>query len=955
MSLLRRQHLLSAIQHVPIALLLGPSGYGKTVLMAQAAGESQQLPVRLDFREVEHDLRSLIEDLAASLETFAPEAAQAIEQANADRPLPAKRLARLLEHVPPLHFFLDHAERLTEETQAWLVTLIRHLPAQHRLMLAARHMSSAEVASLVAAQRIRVFGPEQLAFGDAEVLALAQTHQFENLAALEAQHGWPMGVALTVAGAYGHSAGDLIRALLSSLPPTFQLALPHLAPYDHWTPYLPAALNLPLPPDWLGVLINQRFPLQQQGGGVQPHEQVLTVLDEQLRLNRLQWQDSYRRAAEEARALGRPLQALTLLLHAEHTDEAVTMAEQVLPPLFRQGLFVAVRDSIKRLPQASLAASATLTEIYGLSLAETGQILAGAPYLQQLGQNPTTRPSVISYLTYIALLQARFQEGQALIEEAKGMWPQLKNNQKIAILIREGVIAREANLDREKALEKHLQALHLAEETHEEALIGSALIALNVTYLQLARSDEALAAALRACAIAERRGEFGHLPTPLLNAAVLHGTRDELDTSEALLKRALHIAEEQQTRTLTNIHFIMSGIHIKRGRLEDAATSLMKAVTYAQHSGRPDMEFLAQAVLGEVFYAQQQNAEGHRQVTLTESLLDHSPQLRQSGTMLNLLRFQQGRRAFAEHHYEEALSLFDDFPTNNGEMAEWAARTRLYTAQIHFEQGRLTEEDVSAFMSLHRPLLSRLYLTPDLPVVRPVLQEAVRRGWYADELADYAFGRSETRRRVFVRTLGRLELTVDGEPLPLTGASRARAQELLALMALLPPATSAELQRTLIGEERGDHRNALQTLRTSLAQATGIEQPVVQDEQRRYTFSGELDVRTDLDELRRATRLRNLMLIRRILGGGTDFLPGLDRPWAADLRDTEVPEALHAAYRVLGTEALERGALAEATTHFEAMQRLFPEADTLRTLIELYRGLGDPGRQQDFERDLARL
>ncbi|WP_232337787.1 hypothetical protein [Deinococcus arboris] len=460
---------------------------------------------------------------------------------------------------------------------------------------------------------------------------------------------------------------------------------------------------------------------------------------------------------------------------------------------------------------------------------------------------------------------------------------------------------------------------------------------------------------MRAYEIFDRLGQSGRLPIPLLNAAILHGTLDKVDEAEELLRRALSISEEQQTSTTTNIYFALGGVALKKAQFDEASTSFMKGIEQARLSNQPDMEFLSQALLSETARAQFQHTEADRQLALTESLLERHPQLTEIPTLTTLLRFQRGQRAWAQGDRDGALGFFHNYPTDSGELAEWAARARLYVAQIHFEQGRLEQAHLDAFMELHRQGKSRLYLNLDLPLLRPVLQEAVRRGWYADELADYAFGRSEARRRVFVRTLGRLELTVDGEPLPLTGASRARAQELLALMALLPPATSAELQRTLIGEDRGDHRNALQTLRTSLAQATGIEQPVVQDDQRRYTFSGELDVRTDLDELRRATRLRNLMLIRRILGGDTAFLPGLDRPWAADLRDTEVPEALHAAYRVLGTEALERGALAEAATHFETMQRLFPEADTLRTLIELYRGLGDPGRQQDFERDLARL
>ncbi|MBB5234183.1 ATP-binding protein [Deinococcus budaensis] len=939
-----------------VVLLLGPSGYGKTILMAQAA-ENAELCVPLNLLEVEGDAHALVEAMAEALSDRFPEVAHEIHTGNGERTLPARQTARLLGHLPPALILVDHAERLCADSETWLLELVRALPQQHRMIIAGRTLDSFEVPYLVATQHVRVIGPEQLAFDNHELHLLAsEAPHAPNSAALQHLHGWPLGVALAITGAYGQTAAELIRVLLRTLPRDLQRVLPHLAPYDTWTDSLPPSLGLEVPDNWLGTLLMARWPLLQNGqGGFNPHEVILGVLEEQLRRDTQEWQRAYRQAAERALAGDRPLHAFGLLLNADLVSEAAHLAERVVPTLMSRGQFLVMRQVLDRLPKEVTTGSPVLTRHYGIALIETEQLQAGMGYLQALAEAPGTRVQVLPALAHGMCLQARLLDAKALIEEAKGYLGQYGVEEQLELLSTEGNILRDIGHPRE-GLELLLKAARLAETNNAEKALGTAMIGLNASYLRLSKLDEAMNAVKKAHLIFERLGMVGRLPIPLLNAALLHAAKDELTPARDLLHRALNMAEEQQARSLTSVYFALGGICLKEGKTEEATGHLMKAVEHARVSGRPDRQYMAELILSEALRAQFQHVEADRHLGLAESLLELHPQIEENATLAGLIQFQQGQRAYAQGRGAEAASHFRAVPTETGEISEWAARAGLYRALIAHEQGTLGEEHIRAFMELHRQQQSRRYLYPDLAVTRPVLREAVRQGWFVPELQEFAFGQlQDQRHRLYIKTLGALTVTLNDEPLQLVGSNVTRAQELIALMALVPPATAGELQRILIGEKKGDHRNALSTLRQSLVRATGLPHPVVQDASRRYKYSDELDVRTDIDELRRAVRTRNILALRKLLGQGTEFLPGIDSAWAADLRETEIPEVLSDAYEVLGTEALERRAFTEALRYYEAVQHLNPAEHILRALIEIHRALGDTAKMQNTERELQVL
>lgn len=144
MKLIARKSLLTTLwqQNSPhVVLLLGPSGYGKTILMAQAA-EMANLCLCLDLREIEGDAHSLVEEIAEALSVVHPDIALELYEGNGEQTLAAKRAAKALSKLPPTLFLVDHAERLSADSETWLVDFIRSLPPQHRMLVAGRTLST---------------------------------------------------------------------------------------------------------------------------------------------------------------------------------------------------------------------------------------------------------------------------------------------------------------------------------------------------------------------------------------------------------------------------------------------------------------------------------------------------------------------------------------------------------------------------------------------------------------------------------------------------------------------------------------------------------------------------------------------------------------------------------------------------------------------------------------------
>ncbi|WP_139806448.1 hypothetical protein [Deinococcus hopiensis] len=173
-ALLTRPRLLQAIlgEETPrVTLLIAPSGYGKSVLLGQA-GAQVPAHVAVDLRETGGQVDALVQALIAGIQALNPALAESLQETQEGDRLTPQRAAAMLASLPPTLLTVDHAERLGPDGEAWLLGLVRHLPAPHRALVAARTLSTFEVPYLVATGTAGRLGPEQLALQSEELAAL---------------------------------------------------------------------------------------------------------------------------------------------------------------------------------------------------------------------------------------------------------------------------------------------------------------------------------------------------------------------------------------------------------------------------------------------------------------------------------------------------------------------------------------------------------------------------------------------------------------------------------------------------------------------------------------------------------------------------------------------------------------------------------------------------------------
>jgi len=919
-----------------MTLLLAPSGYGKSVLLTQLAQGAACLEVDLKNQGGQTD--ALIGALIEAVSNTDPAVAAQPLTSHREFPLTPKRFSGGVASLPALVLTFDHAERLSPEGAAWLLKFIQLLPVPHRAVIAARALTSFEVPYLVATGLVQVLGPEQLAFDRHNFAALGVG---EDAPESETLSGWPLGVMLRRAGAYGQRVEDLIAALLAALPADLQEELPRLAPYERWRPELPAALGVAFPARWLEVLVRERLPIiQNRDGSFRPHETLLEVLDAQLRRSVDTWRQAYEQAAAVGREQGSGLVSIRQLLHVGLVVPAAALAEETLPKLAARGQYRSVREVIGLFPGEAVDASPELKLLRGLALMETGEVRAGLVEFQQLAADPASRWKVLPALAHAAFLTSRLVDAQELVLEALKSESRYTLAQQLDLKGTLGNVLRDLG-DPEGGLKVLLDVARLSEQGSLPSSLAHTMVALNVAYLRLNRTGEALEAATRATVLYEQLDQTERLAVPLLNTAVLLGMQGDHRRAEALLRRALELAEAQRSRILTSIHYVLSDLLRAQGKLADATLHAVKAVDYARQSARSDRQFMAELLLSELHRQQQRSAEADRHVQLARQVFELHRELAESKLLVDLFAFHEGQVALAAGDLHTAETYFHQAPAGVGELQAYHARAALHLAEIARRRGTLNATSFAAFLTAHQQLQSSAYLQFDLPVTGRVFQEAARQQWPVDTLPTWVHEWPlPAPPQLLIRTFGPLRVTVDDQPVTFTGSSPRRARELLALLALTPYLTSHDLQQALIGEGKGDHRNALTTARQSLAQATGLAQPIVQDEHKRYHFSPELAVTTDLELLRNASAQKNFTVIREVLKNHPEFLPGIDQRWAQDLRETDVAEEVYVAYRLLGTDTLERHEYAEALKSYQRLLELQPGDEYVyRTVLEIQRAL----------------
>ncbi|QFP78531.1 lipopolysaccharide assembly protein LapB [Deinococcus sp. AJ005] len=361
---------------IKVAALLAPSGYGKTVLLAQWARQQNGNVIWLKLHQEDRDAHFFLQSLVDAFQYFGLNLSYwksgAILETSPSRALLAL-LNDVNNHPSDLTLIVDGGEHLSDDSANLLNAFVDGLGEGHRIFVAQHEASSFQIAPFLASGIGTEINAGQLRFTEHEVDVLARTFEAGQLPPSDL-HGWPAGVMLEFHAQNNQlQAGTehLLLTLVRRLPEDIQHALPALSVMEIWTPTTPSVLHLNLPGDWLDQVRRVGLPVLQQGKAFIPHDALREYLQDTLQRDQAQFKTVQGYAAQQADREGRPYAATLHFLAAGQIESALSMIQNLVPGWYRTANWKIAIDLLSKVPDGFLTSE--LRSLLALSLGETGE------------------------------------------------------------------------------------------------------------------------------------------------------------------------------------------------------------------------------------------------------------------------------------------------------------------------------------------------------------------------------------------------------------------------------------------------------------------------------------------------------------------------------------------------------------------------------------------------------
>ena len=946
-SLLER---LRETSDIGLVCLIAPSGYGKTTLLAQHARRCDRPVVWLSLSEDDAEPESLAASLERALQKALPELTlEHAERLGTDRL--AGHLARGLDQATQnLEIIVDESDHLSQESGRWLERFLRELGEGHRVLLAGRTEAPIGLARLVARGQAIIVGAEALVFSRAETETYLMRAGFAGnvQGVFETLEGWSAGIALAASGATPHlTPADLILEVIESLEPALFENVSDAAVLEVWTERAAQVLGCDLPEGWLESLRRSGLPMTPLGQeAFRPHRLVTDTLEAELQRRPARHRELHERAATQALEAGDSLRALRHLHQANLEDRALTVAVPLVARFEGRGEYHLVRQVLEPFKRPLPAG---LQRSLGHALGQTGEPERAETILQALADGPNPAPEVFHSLSVLASREGQHSEQLRLatlgLEHADSALEQIP-------LIRSQSNALYALGQYEAALERALEAVHLAELHAQPAQLGLAWFHVADAERGLGHRQESA----QAMHLAINTLDANDVPVqtlPLLNdLANDHLLGGRTDEALELLLHAIPIAEREASVMQAILLETLGECRFWRSEIELANTAFETAIELG-------LSFRLSALV----------VRCHAK--LSECALRLGDTERAHTHLLELRGFRPVASTQAATAFAEALHAIERGEPEwaNQQLASITAQTvdqqyepraRAYQCLIAHRQGQLAETHVRALVDSLERFGTLEVLRVDAATLEPMLAQAVKQGWHTERLASLRStpiaSSSPGKPTLELTTLGTLQARLNGQ---LVHLPFAKAGELLVWLAQHGPATRERIIDALWdGSNEQRHveyfKVAVRRLRNALQETLGDAFNPLPFEQGVYRLAVQLEVRLDTAHTLQALRQRTPELeavLRSPLG---EFMPEADSEWVRFARDQFVQDALEAAMQLSDLSASSQPDLAALALEFALRVDPSSEEAYLR-LIELHLAQQDPTAAQRAYRELSRM
>jgi LuxR family maltose regulon positive regulatory protein len=737
----------------PCAIIAAPAGFGKTTLLMMASEQVQQQSWRVawvSLEESEQDPTRFWQYTLAALDGAQPGiSATARHMLELPRSAPIERMLTVLINdlaaakAPVLLVLDDYHRAATPAIDQGLAFLIEHAPAMLHLLIATRSTPAFPMARLRAQGRIAELDAADLRFSVDEANRFMRetmrvTLPPEQLAHLEERtEGWAAGLqlaALSLRNQQGipnlatdgattprYIAEFLIDEVLERQPDDIQTFLLLTSPLERLTgPLCDAVTGRGDSATVLARLTQEQLfvtPLDAAQTWYRYHHLFAEVLRERLERRMPEMvKQCHQRAADWLWRHSMADDAIRHLLAAELFAEAATHIERESDRLVLHGEVAGLARWARALPHDVVLAHPHLCLLFTVALLLQGEEPDALAWLDALeashsGQDElptTTRGELAAVRSFLMLWSGDIMGGAALAQEALRQLPpgdRLLRTLTLWITHVIGVFGEGNLAEAERAIGE------VAEDSRRDGNMLVAFIALvtkagaQVYQCRLREAAQVCDEALRL--LPRTRGQ--ELPLAAMAYCIMGEIRREwndLETAEALLRRAISIAEHLGSPEYINDGLIyLAQVQFAYGQYEDALTTLerIRAMVQARQLAPWDLSQM-EVVRARVLIALGKLDEASRwaEDRLSGRERGDSGPMPPLMFMSDLEDLSIARISLARHENDAALAILEPLAQRASDTGQWRnlMEARMLLGLAHWLSG----EDEAAVCELHAAL-----------------------------------------------------------------------------------------------------------------------------------------------------------------------------------------------------------------------------------------------------------
>ncbi len=872
-----------------VVVLLAPSGFGKSTLLAQIARRSKRVLVWLLLTEDDATASHLAAVVLHELQRLMPAQSFSLLERALQRDVSAEGLGRALADDlnaldQTVDLILDRCEVLGDAAGRFLETLVERLGEGHRVLVAGFASSPLPLARWSARADVLVLTADDLRFSESETKQFFKDRLQTSHDAVNALDGFPAALALAAQQQGGVSPQNLILERLQRLSDDLRQALPSLAVLEVWSDAKARELDLQLPQRWLEQVVMAGLPVAAFSAlQYRPHALLLEVLADLLKSQFELYSSLSAKAATLALNRCEPLLAFKHFCNAQQWMDASRLLLEQVPMLFGRLDFALAKQLIRCLPELELLDD--LKPMLATAMIETGEGQAGEMLLRQLLHQNIAPGWTRAMLSQLEARYSRFEEATRLVEEGV----QFTNDDETTFQLMSAYWFPLMYLKRIPEAEKAAhEMISIGQRVDQQGYKAKGFSALASIYGETGRSAESSAASSHALQIYDDLGLESRKYQVYNNwadSALLWG-----DSENAI---QLNGAGLQLTNSKSS--FWSAHLTLQRGIIFLALNQLDKAIAFcaAALENARSMQmggfiashtpFLAQSLALADKVSEAENVLKNLQIS-------HSGQnlLKNDGFVFakGVIEFCKGEYDLAKKFFEQAKEL---------SLHEWDdIRAKMYIAAVLYRQGLAFEAQVAkAFCRTDGTINHDLPLISDFAVLKPFyIHQLLPNPKFTarvQALLDLEVSVSKERdlRPVLrVNVLNNFDVSIDDTTFDV---SLTKARELLAYLVLNGSSMQKDILNNLWGGSsqgaNADYfRVTVRKLRLALSNQPDINFDPLPFQDGKYQLSHFLRVESDVRDLEDLLNSPSATLEELRLAYTGAFLPFAESDWAVQTR-----------------------------------------------------------------------